>query len=406
MILPRRFCLLPFIAAACFVPMNQRFIFVGLDFTVLRMLILFGILRVITRGEIRDIQWNKFDKLILSWSIVGSLVYILQQASSSSIINRAGFMYDGLGMYWIFRQMIRTWEDVFQASKMFALSAIINAPLISLEKFQESSIYSIFGETGGAFHRGRFRAAGPFPHAIMMGCFWTSLLPFFYARTKVEKHRAFYGLAIIAALSSVYFSGSSTPILTFVAIIFFWKIYSYRMYGWIIFWGSCFGLFLLHLLMNNPVWHLLARINIFGGSTGWHRFFLFDNFIKHTSEWILLGTKSTAHWGWGQEDITNQFVLEGVRGGAITLIIFTIIVFYAVKIPGKFSLSCEPLEVKWMSWGISVAMLGHFTTFWAVSYFGQINLLLYFTLALVGFTLDQIIIDAEGSKNTTMKLIL
>ncbi|MDX9834743.1 MAG: hypothetical protein RBT36_05935, partial [Desulfobulbus sp.] len=315
---PRRFFLFPFIMAACFVPMNQRFILLDLDFTVIRMLVLAGLLRLLIRGEVRVIQWNNFDKLVLSWVVVGSLVYAFQQMAVKAVIYKAGVMFDSLGMYWLFRQVIHDWEDVFHAMKIFAIFAIITAPLIALEKFQDSSFFSLFGPVTGKFHRERFRAAGPFPHYIIMGCFWASLLPFFYARIKTKKNVVLYWLAIIAAVSNVYFSASSTPLLTIVAIVIFWKLYTIRMHGKNIFLGACLGILTLHLIMKAPVWHLLSRVGFFGGSTGWHRYFLFDNFVKHFSEWFLLGTKSTAHWGYGQTDLTNQFVLEGVRGGVVT----------------------------------------------------------------------------------------
>lgn len=385
----RRSFLLPFIVAACFVPMNQRIILLDLDFTVIRMLVLAGFLRLLMRGETRAVQWNNFDKLVLSWAVVGSLVYVVQQMSFKAVIYKSGVMFDTLGMYWLFRQAIHDWEDVFYSIKLFAIFAIITAPLIAMERLQEKSFFSLFGPVTGQYHRGRFRAAGPFPHYIMMGCFWASLLPIFYGRIKVVQKTGLYWMAIIAALSNVYFSASSTPLLTVVAIVIFWKVYNFRMHGKAIFWATCFGLFVLHLIMKAPVWHLLSRVNIFGGSTGWHRYFLFDNFVSHISEWFLLGTMSTGHWGHGQQDLTNQFVLEGVRGGMITLIIFIVLVYSAVKIPGKLSLDNVTPEVKWMSWGICVAMLGHFVTFWGVSYFGQINMLLYFTFALVGFALEK-----------------
>lgn len=389
LVTPRRFLLFPFIMAACFMPMNQRIIILALDFTLLRMLIVTGVLRMLIRGETGDIQWNRFDKLILCWVIIESLVYIVQQSTGSATITRAGVMFDSIGMYWLFRQAMRNWDDVFQAVKMFAIFAIITAPLIAWEKFQESSFFSIFGPVAGAFHRGRYRAAGSFPHYIIMGCFWATLLPFYYARIKAGKQVALYWLATLASLLSVYSSASSTPLFTIVAVVLFTRIYSYRMYGKVMFWGTCFVLFALHLIMKAPVWHLISRIDIFGGSTGYHRYFLFNNFINHMSEWFLLGTKSTAHWGHAQQDLTNQFVMEGVRGGMITLLIFMVVIYCAVKIPGKLSLQCVNPEIKWMSWGICVAMLTHFVTFWGVSYFGQINMLLYFTLALVGFSLEQ-----------------
>lgn len=386
---PRRLFFFPFVAAACFAPMNQRLILFNLDFTLLRILILIGLLRLTIKGETRDIHWNKFDKLILSWGVVGSLIYSVQQSTADATINRAGLLFDSLGMYWLFRQILHEWEDVLNAIKFFALFAIITAPLIALENLQVTNFFSLFGPTQGQFHRDRFRAAGSFPHYIMMGSFWASLLPFFYARIKAQKDIYYYWLAIAASLSNVYCSASSTSIFTVVAIIFAWQLYNLRMHGKILFWGACVLLLLLHLIMNAPVWHLLSRIDIFGGSTGYHRYNLVDKFLKNIQEWFFLGTKSTEHWGWGLQDITNQFVLEGVRGGIATLIVFIILTYCAVKIPGKLSLNSHTPDAKWMSWAICVAMLGHFATFWGVSYFGQINMLLTFCFALVAFSLEK-----------------
>ncbi len=388
LVVPRQYFLFPFIMAACFVPINQRMIILNIDFTILRILVLVGLLRLTIRCETRTIQWNQFDKLFLSWIVVGSLIYFVQQRNSSAIVLKLGVMYDSIGMYWLFRQAVQQWEDVFLAIKLFAVFAIITAPLIALEKFQETSFFSLFGPTTGEFHRGRYRAAGSFPHFIVMGCFWTLLLPLFYSQIKAQKNELLLYLAIFSALSNVYFSASSTPILTVVAVICFWNIYNVREYGSTIFRAVCLGLLALHLVMKAPVWHLISRIDVFSGSTGWHRYILIDNFVNHISEWFILGTKSTSHWGHLQSDITNQFILEGVRGGMITLVIFAFLVYQSVKIPGRLSLEIEDPEVKWACWGICVVMLGHFTSFWGISYFGQIDMLLYFSFALVGFTLE------------------
>jgi hypothetical protein len=369
--------------------MNQELMIFNVNFTTLRILLFFGVLRLLMRSESRAIIWNKFDKLILSWSIIGSTVYIIQWQTFDAVINRSGTLFDLLLMYWLCRHVIRNWEDVTQAIKICALLAIITAPLIALEKLHESSYFSIFGPVASSFHRGRFRCAGSFPHAIMMGCFWASLLPLFYIQIKTRRNKAFFWIAICSALSNVYFSGSSTPIMTVIAIILFWPIYKYRKHGNYFLWGTGAVLFFLHLIMNNPVWHLIGRINVFGGSTGWHRFHLFDNFIKHTSEWFFWGTKSTGHWGYGLEDVTNQYVLQGVRGGFVTLSLFVLITYLSIKIPGILSLQSNTQEEKWFAWGICVTMLGHVVTFWGVSYFGQINVLLYITYALVSFTLEK-----------------
>jgi hypothetical protein len=386
---PRGFFFFPFVMVMSFVPMNQILMIGPLNFPALRILIIFGVLRLLIRNEIRQIDWNTFDKLIFVWTLIGSIIYVLQWLSIDAIINRLGIMFDILGIYWIVRHAIRNWADIIIAIKWFAFFAILTAPLIALEKFYQPSFFSNFGPINAQFHLGRFRCAGAFPHSIMLGVFWANLLPFFYARIKANQGLLFYWCAICSGLSNSYFSASSTPLLTVCGIIIFWKIYRYRIHGKAFFMVTCAGLFMLHLIMNHPVWHLMARVNVVGGSTGWHRYKLFDNFVKHTSEWFVLGAKSTSHWGYGMEDITNQFILEAVRGGFITLCLFCIIIYYAIKITGTFSLKKTNQEVMWLSWALCVSLLGHFVTFWGVSYFGQMSFLLYITFALVAFTLEE-----------------
>ncbi len=388
---PRKLLLVPFIMAACLVPMNQRLIIVGLDFPVLRVLTLSFFLRLFIRNEARHISWNSFDKLILTWNIIGTIIYVILWGTLQSVIYKCGTMFDILGLYWIFRQFIQSFDDIYNIIKTFAVFAIFSAPLIAAEKIRQSSFYSFFGPVGAKFHHGRFRCAGPFPHSIMMGVFWGALLPLFYAKVKANSSKFFYWIAIFAALTCVYFSASSTPFMTVAALVAFWLLYRYRAHGKGFLWFTCFLLLALHLFMKAPVWHLMARLDVFGGSTGWHRFFLFDMFIKHTSEWFFLGTKSTAEWGRGLSDITNQYVLEAVRGGIITLVLFILILYNGIKISGGYSLTEEDLGKKFFSWGVCISLLGHVITFWGVSYFGQITMLFYLTLAMVGFPHEEAI---------------
>jgi hypothetical protein len=388
---PRKLLVLPFIMAACLIPMNQRIIVAGLDFPVVRVLMLACFLRLFIRNEVRQISWNSFDKLILTWNIIGTIIYVILWGTLQSVIFKCGTMFDNLGFYWIFRQFIQSFDDIYNIIKTFAVFAIFSAPLIAAENIRQFNFYSFFGDVGGKFHRGRFRCAGPFPHYIMMGVFWAALLPLFYAKVKANSSKFFYWIAIFAALTCVYFSASSTPIMTVAAIIVFWPLYGYRAHGKAFFWFTCFILLALHLFMNAPVWHLMARLDVFGGSTGWHRFFLFDMFIKHTSKWFFLGTKSTAEWGRGLSDITNQYVLEAVRGGIVTLVLFILILYNGVKISGGYSLTEEDLGKKLISWGVCVSLLGHVISFWGVSYFGQITMLFYLTLAVVGFIHEEAI---------------
>ena len=133
----------------------------------------------------------------------------------------------------------------------------------------------------------------------------------------------------------------------------------------------------------------MSRLSFFDGSTGWHRYALFDRFVNHAPEWFLLGTRSTIHWGHGMQDVTNQYVLEGVRGGILTLCLFVALNVMCVVVPGKGSILYKNKELSWLCWGICVSVLGHSISFWGASYFGQIIMMLYLTFAMVAFVQEQ-----------------
>lgn len=127
---------------------------------------------------------------------------------------------------------------------------------------------------------------------------------------------------------------------------------------------------------------MISRVGVVGGSTGWHRFILIDRAIKYFNEWMFLGCRSTEHWGWGLTDLTNQYILEGVRGGLITLVLFLIMIFMALRIIQRLSLSKH--KQQFLTWCLFVTIIGHCVSFFGVSYFGQIIMWWYMILAMVG----------------------
>jgi len=399
MTVPRKWILLPFVMGACIVPPDQRIIIFDLDFTTIRFCIMFAVLRLYFYNEVRRIKWNAFDKLFFTWIIVGAVVYSVQWHSMRAVIFKCGTLYDSLGLYWIFRMSIISWGDIHRVVKMFAIFAIISAPLVIYERVTHNNLFVHLGHVPSYVHAGRYRCRGPFPHFIMMGLFWASVVPIFVSYFAARRSKSLYALASLSALVCVVLSASSTPLMAMVAIVFFGALWKYRRYGGTIVLGIGAMIFALHVVMQAPVWHLVSRINVFSGSTGWHRFILFDRFVKNIGEWFLLGCHGVEHWGIYKGDITNQYVLEGVRGGAITLVIFIILVVQAVRITGICSMASRNRETRILYWGFCVSILGHCVSFWGVSYFGQIMMLLFFTLAIVSFAADRLqVVSVDASK--------
>ncbi|MDO8301775.1 MAG: hypothetical protein Q7T18_00890 [Sedimentisphaerales bacterium] len=387
-VMPRRYFLLPYIVAACLIPADQRIIMIDLDFTPLRMLIAAGVLRMFLRGEVVSIRWNTFDKTIFFWLICRCVVYVLLWADMKAVTNRSGVLFDAFGLYWLFRQNIRSWDDVRQAILLFALAAIVSAPLVAIEWVTGHNPFSALGRVTTALRGGRYRCQGAFPHSIMLGLFWATLTPIFIGLASADKRKYLYWAAAIATGFIVIATASSTPIAILIEILLLLALFSYRHYGKLIVGGLCLLLVMLHMVMESPVWHLIARVNIVGGSTGWHRFHLIDQAIKHFDEWALWGTKGTGHWGYGLEDVTNQYILEGVRGGFISLVLLVIVLVMAVRTFGAYSLRPMPRKWQWFVWCLCVAMLGHCLSFIGVSYFGQIQMLLYLMFAIAALAYE------------------
>jgi hypothetical protein len=391
LVVPRKYFLWPFIVAACFIPDSGRVMIASLDFTPLRICVLFGVLRLLVRGEVIRIHWNKFDKLFFIWLILGAIIYVFRWGDLGALIYKSGVLFDGLGLYWIFRQGISSWQYVELLVKWFATCAIISALFVISERITHVNLFSFLGNVDTGFIRDRYRCYGAFGSSIIMGLFWASLIPWFLAYIKAKSDIILNITAVTSSLICVVLSGSSTPFITVGAILFFFALYRYRAYGRQIALGFCFLLFALHVVMKAPVWHLISRVSIFSSSTGWHRYNLIDQAIKHFDEWILFGSDTNLErWGWGLHDLANQYLFEGVFGGGVTLLVFIILLIYAVKITGAFSLHGNNVKYKWLSWGICVSILGHCVSFLAMTYFTQMKMVLYLTFAIVGFTCDQV----------------
>jgi len=355
-----------------------------LDFTCLRILIVAGIVRLTAKREAIVINWNTFDKLIFVWAIVSAIIYCIQWADLRAAIYKSGRLFDIFGLYWLFRQTIRSWDDVAFAVKIFAICALLMVPLVLMEKATGTNPFRVLGRVGTAYREGKYRCQAAFPHSIIFGAFWATLVPLFLAAKIAGKNSGLYLTAIISSVVMVWASASSTPYGALGAGLVLFALFPVRHYGRIIAYSAIAGLAALHMVMKAPVWHLLARIDLVGGSTGWHRFNLIDQAIRHFGEWALLGTRSTAHWGYHLFDVTNEYCFQAVEGGLVSLILFAAILVAAVQALGWYSRAGLNREERWLAWGSCISLLVHCVAFISVAYFGQIHMLEYLVLSVAG----------------------
>jgi len=390
LLFPRRWSVLPLLVMACFVSSAQRIVILGLDFTFLRIMILFGVARLVLRREYIGFVWKALDKAIVLWVVSSIFFYTVRNSTFSALVNRLGFGFDAIGMYFLFRCLIRDWVDV----DCIILGVIwISIPVSAFFVLENRTGYNMFSIFGGVpeitnVRQGRLRCQGAFSHAILAGCFWASLMPLFASHWwKSSRDRIWSIIGLATSMVIVVCCASSTPIIAVISGIIGGLMFFVRRYMRLICWGTVLTLIALHIVMNAPVWHLISRISPVGGSTGWHRYYLINQTITHFGEWWLWGCSgyTVASWGITAGDVTNQYVLEGIHGGIVTMGLFFVIIGYAFRNTALLwrSQSQQPYRLA-MSWAIGVSLFVHCINFIAVSYFGQIWILWYLLLAMVG----------------------
>lgn len=395
--LPRRYALVPVIALVCYMTMGERIMVAGLNFTMIRILTLFGWTRIVLRREIYPLGLNTIDKVIILWTIASLMTYTLLWRTSGAFIYRCGGAYDVIGMYFLFRFLLRNIEDVVRVGKCLAALILPLAIAMLLEKISGRNVFAVFGgvpETT-VIRDGVLRCQGPFAHPIMAGTFGATVAALFVAlwwQGHSSKLLAVLGSAASAVI--IIAAGSSGPIMAALSAMFGLAMWPMRKQMRFIRWTIVLVLLALELVMKSHVWFLMARVNIFSGSDGWHRAYLIDRAVFNFFDWWLVGTKSTEAWGYSLWDVTNGFVRQAADGGLVTLILFVAIITHCFRGIGRSLRASDRRRLQIFIWGLGAALLAHVTTYFSVSYFDQNSVNWFLLLAMIATVCTQFL-DAK-----------
>ena len=375
---------------------GQQLVVAGMNFTIMRIMIAAAWVRLVLRKETKVEFLTTIDKALLLWVAVGAVTDVLR-LGSDAIVNQMGHIYDGIGLFFIFRFSIREYEDIRSAIKALAVVAPILMLLMGVEKLTGTNPFSVFG--GVPEHTivrdGNLRVQGPFRDPILAGTFGATSVPLFAVLWYGEKgRRKFLSVAgIFSSTMIVVMSASSGPVIAYAAAIMsicLWQLRKSVRTLWYLF---LIGLIILAASMKAPVWFIMARASNILGGTGWHRAELIDQAIRHFGEWWLLGTSYTAHWmpyqlgvNADMVDITNQFIAEGVSGGVFTLFAFVALVALSFKtlVAAVRTGTSSDLEGR-LFWGLWGSLFCHVVTFFSVSYFDQMGMFWILLLAWIAF---------------------
>lgn len=392
LMLPRKHVLIPFFIMTLLIPSVQRIAIGTLAFYLYRILIIVGWIRLIYRSEFRF--GNSIDKIFALFVFVHVIAVIALRQSGSGIVTSMSYTLDMIGSYVLMRSIIRDYDDVDRVTKTLLLVAVIIATGMLYEQIVHKNLFAFLGgvQEDTLSREGRYRSQGSFDNPILAGSFGVILLPLFaylYSNNKKNKTMALIGIISTAVIS--YTSSSSGPIIGYVGALFALLLYPARRFIKIIRWTIYLGIIGLHLVMKAPVWSLIGRIGVVGGSTSYHRYTLVDQFIRRIDEWWLVGTMKTAHWSQFEStwDIANEYVQTGVSGGIFSLILFIVLISKCFSQIGEGMHKLGSASDKtFLFWAAGSMMFAHMAVFMGVSYYGQMYLMWILTLALISALSD------------------
>jgi hypothetical protein len=404
----RRSAVAALLAMAAFIPLGQEIYVFGLHFYFLRILILVGTVRLLARQETVGFKLNSVDKMIIAWRLVVFICSLIREPSPEVF----GVTYDDLGIYFVFRLLMRDGEDASEYLRILAFVGIVIGACMIYEDFTRRNPFFIFGGVPEmtVIRDTRFRCQGPFRHPILAGTFGATLFPLMVGLWQQRGRGRSLALAgIIASLAITVVSASSGPLLTFMAAVLGFALWSLRERMHLFRRSIVAVLIVLSLVMTAPVWYLISRLSDLFGGSGWHRSWLIDQFLTHITQWCYIGTDYTANWAPAGEvmqynpnmmDITNHYVTQGIKGGALGLYLFIAGIVACFKIVGRAVWS----DSEWsyhprLAWALGISLACHCTAFISVSYFDQLQVFWFWLLAAIAVVPEQALRKA-GEENS------
>jgi hypothetical protein len=389
--LSRKYIVVPALLAVFLVPGGEVVVLGGAHLMPLRIVALFGLIRMAwLRPPARDNLFvggfGPIDKAFFWCTIAHSVAFILLWRTTSAVTNQLGFLLGEIGLYVLLRFLIRDDDDIYRVLKVLVVVAAINACGMLYERVRVQNLFGLV--IGGVdavplIREGRIRSQGAFGHAILAGTFGAMLLPLFVLLWTHAKAKVLGAVGVISSVIMVLTSSSSTPLMAIFGVIVatcFWPLRkSMRIVRWIV----ALTLLSLHLVMKAPVWFLIARVDMVGGSASFDRANLIDVFVRHFFDWWLVGTRDIGSWGWSMWDLSDMYVSKGESGGIVSLIFFIAIITRSFSLIGKARKSVGGRNREWFMWLLGAALYANVMAFFGVSYWDQTMAAWFAVLAII-----------------------
>lgn len=398
-----RHALVVYLTALLWFPEFLRFSIGTIDISVGRFVVVILLLRCLFNDSIR----NKFKLIPLDkWVAVSMIVYVgvalVVQPTMASLENRCGFLLDTGFAYLVARFIITDRQTLVSVIKCIAVVLVPLTilgcietftgwqPFMPLRRFIPWAQQDANAEFKTAVRWGLVRAVGPFNHPILFGCGFAIFLPLiYYLRQEKRPWRILSYLFSATAIIGAFTSMSAGPWVMVAAAIFCLAMERHKT------WAKPMILFFVitcvatELLSNRPFYHVFASYASTLGGTGWHRAKLIDVAIKHLNEWWLAGYGGKDP-GWGPyfgmtwTDVTNEYIIAGVRYGMAGVISVCAILYAAFRGLINAHKKATLPALKSLYWALGSMLFSVAVTWMAAHFFGQLPSLFYSLLGVIG----------------------
>jgi len=388
--LPRKYAVAPLIVGIFLVPQGQQFLAGGVHLFVSRLLVLGAFVRAMTsrapnQKSLYAGGWMTIDTACVSYMVIVAVATVMQFMSAPAIINQVGYLWDCVLGYLTLRMLIRDERDAMLAIKCLAGLTVIFTVTMFIE---QSKMMNVFGLLGGVqpvpeVRDGKTRAQGVFQHALTAGAFGATAIPLFLLMWKKRSARWLSVLGMVGGTLMVMATQTSTSLMTEAAAIVAICMWPFRKKMKNVRMGIVGVIIALSLVMKAPVWFLIARIDLTGSSSSYHRAELIDQFVNHFSSWWLMGTTAAASWGLDMWDAQNMYVSIGEAGGLAALVFYILVISRSFGRVGNARKRAKTKQQEWMFWLLGCALFAHVVAFFGVNYFDQVRMTWFLLISII-----------------------
>lgn len=390
---PRKWAPIALLAGSIYMTLGQGIEIASIHLPVYRLMLIVGLLRILIKDESLPGGLNSIDKILIGWGCWALFASLFHDQDRAGFISACGTVCNLTLIYF----MIRIWcTDLDEVRDNIIFIAFLLVPIaleMVMEKLTGKNLFSILGGVpeNVMVREGKLRAQGPFLHAILAGTVGASCVPLFIGL--LSRYRTAAIVGIVAGVVMTFTSSSSGPVMTLLFGLGALMLWRYRAHLHKLRIVAVITYLVLMVTMKQPPYFLIARIDISGGSTGWHRSFLIQQTFNHLSEWWLFGTDVTRHWmpmqGIASDplhtDITNYYIGFGVAAGLPAMLAIIAILLTAFSWVGKILNSWGDInqERNFMIYCFGASLFSHAATSISVAYFDQSMLFFWLTIAVI-----------------------